>query len=167
MFPKLHLLICNMQNKLVRLHGGPPGTPIQACFFPEFAYCCLLEGFADLHPTTWCNPMDCQARAIEIQWGLILELGQENAQLMDCSLVPALERDGEMRFRRLATLREFGQEELSSEERRESQRRHAGYLLALGWCKATSAPTSDMGIPSTRATESVRKARLPSRLSLL
>jgi predicted ATPase/DNA-binding SARP family transcriptional activator len=53
------------------------------------------------------------------------------AQLEDASLVTAEDVDGEVRFGLLETLRAFGDEKLSAEERRAGQRRHAEHFLAL------------------------------------
>src|SRR5712691_1610248 len=52
-------------------------------------------------------------------------------QLGECSLVQAAEAAGEMRFRLLETLREYGAEQLSAKERAELAGRHACYYLAL------------------------------------
>lgn len=52
-------------------------------------------------------------------------------QLLECTLVQAAEARGEMRFRLLETLREYGAEQLGSRERGKLRRRHARYYLAL------------------------------------
>jgi predicted ATPase/DNA-binding SARP family transcriptional activator len=53
------------------------------------------------------------------------------AQLRECSLILTEESGGEMRFRMLETLREFGWEQLNTAERAALQRRHAEYYAAL------------------------------------
>src|SRR5262249_28513205 len=52
-------------------------------------------------------------------------------QLRECSLVQPEEVGGEVRFRLLETLREYGAEQLGSEERTAVAHRHASYYLAL------------------------------------
>jgi tetratricopeptide (TPR) repeat protein len=52
-------------------------------------------------------------------------------QLRECSLVQAAESGGEIRFRLLETLREYGAEHLEPEERTAVADRHASYYLAL------------------------------------
>jgi predicted ATPase len=52
-------------------------------------------------------------------------------QLRECSLVQTAEAGGEIRFRLLETLREFGAEQLEAEERTAVAHRHASYYLAL------------------------------------
>jgi predicted ATPase/DNA-binding SARP family transcriptional activator len=52
-------------------------------------------------------------------------------QLRDCSMIEVTERAGEIRFRTLETLREFGWEQLAPEERAALARRHAAFYLAL------------------------------------
>jgi tetratricopeptide (TPR) repeat protein len=52
-------------------------------------------------------------------------------QLRECSLVQAAEAGGEIRFRLLETLREYGAEQLGPEERVAVAHRHAAYYLAL------------------------------------
>ena len=54
------------------------------------------------------------------------------AELRECSLVLSAEDDlGEIRFRLLETLRDYGLEKLSSEERDRLERRQAEYFIAL------------------------------------
>jgi predicted ATPase/DNA-binding SARP family transcriptional activator len=52
-------------------------------------------------------------------------------QLRECTLVQAAEAGGEMWFRLLETLREYGAEQLGSEEREAVAHRHASYYLAV------------------------------------
>jgi predicted ATPase/DNA-binding SARP family transcriptional activator len=52
-------------------------------------------------------------------------------QFRECSLVQAVETAGEMRFRLLETLREYGAEQLGTEEREAVADRHAAFYLAL------------------------------------
>src|SRR5262249_3443162 len=52
-------------------------------------------------------------------------------QLREGSLVQAAETGGEMRFRLLETLREYGAEQLAVEERTDVRHRHLAYHLAL------------------------------------
>jgi predicted ATPase len=52
-------------------------------------------------------------------------------QLRECSLVQATEAGGEMRFRLLETLREYGGEQFEPEQREAAAHRHASYYLAL------------------------------------
>jgi predicted ATPase len=52
-------------------------------------------------------------------------------QLRECTLVQPVEDGGEMRFRLLETLREYGAEQLVPEEQAAVAHRHASYYLAL------------------------------------
>ncbi len=52
-------------------------------------------------------------------------------RLRECSLIVADEVDGEIRYRMLEALREYGQEQLAVEERGTLARRHAVYCLSL------------------------------------
>src|SRR5262249_27584054 len=52
-------------------------------------------------------------------------------QLRECSLVLAEEREAELRYRLLETLREYGAEQLAPEERAMAAARHAAYFSAL------------------------------------
>lgn len=52
-------------------------------------------------------------------------------QLRECSLVLAEEREGEMRFRLLDSIREYGAEQLDAEARAQLERRHAEFFVAL------------------------------------
>jgi tetratricopeptide (TPR) repeat protein len=52
-------------------------------------------------------------------------------ELRECSLVQAEERAGEMRYRLLETLREYGAEQLTPAERDDLAERHGTYYLAL------------------------------------
>jgi tetratricopeptide (TPR) repeat protein len=52
-------------------------------------------------------------------------------QLRESTLVQAAEAEGEMRFRLLETLREYGAEQLGAEERTAAAHRHASYYLVL------------------------------------
>ena len=52
-------------------------------------------------------------------------------QLRECSLVTTKESGEAMRFWMLETLREFGQEQLSSEQRAPAKRRHAAVYLSI------------------------------------
>ncbi len=53
------------------------------------------------------------------------------AMLRECSLVQTDDRGSEMRFRMLETLREYGDEQLTSVERTLAQRRHWEFFLSL------------------------------------
>src|SRR5262249_12864222 len=52
-------------------------------------------------------------------------------QLRECSLIVVDEADGELRYRLLETLREFGAEQLSAVEQQSLAQRHAEFFLAL------------------------------------
>lgn len=65
----------------------------------------------------------------EIERGQVLDL---ISRLVDKSLVLVAGRDGEVRYRLLETIRQYGREKLvRSGEAEEIRRRHAGYFLAL------------------------------------
>ncbi|HEV2741689.1 MAG TPA: LuxR C-terminal-related transcriptional regulator, partial [Rubrobacter sp.] len=65
----------------------------------------------------------------EIEPGEVLDL---ISRLVDKSLVLVAERDGQVRYRLLETIRQYGQEKLErSGETAEIQRRHAGFMLGL------------------------------------
>lgn len=72
------------------------------------------------------------------------------AQLRECSLVLAEESGEEMRFRMLETLREFGQEQMTSEERTTAHQRHLDFFLRLAEEAERQWEGSDQAVWSKR-----------------
>jgi predicted ATPase/DNA-binding SARP family transcriptional activator len=78
---------------------------------------------------------EAAARVAGGEAGCPTEAREFLALLRECSLVQAEEQDGEMRFRMLETLREYGEALLAAPDETERQRhRHAAYFLE--WAEA-------------------------------